>query len=227
MAFFSSDLITGSLAFLMTLLLLSYWLGDTPLFRSALYLFIGVSAGYVAVVVWREVLFLRLIKPLLTGSPSERIFLLIPLILAILLLTKMIPPIAKAGSPSMALMVGVAAAVAIGGAVLGTIFPQTRAAIDAFDLQLAASRHIPAGEQLFTAFFVLVGTLSTLVYFQFSAKRRDDQKIRRGRIVELTALVGKIFIAITFGVIFAGVYASALTALIERLSFLWSFLTSF
>ena len=224
---FSPDFVAGLFAFLMTLLLFSYWLGDTPLFRGALYLFIGVSAGYVAAVVWQEVLLLRLIKPLLTGSPSERILLLIPFAMGILLLTKMIPPLAKAGAPSMAFVVGVASAVAIGGAVLGTIFPQTRAAIDAFDLQYAASRGIGAGEQFLTALTLLAGTATTLVYFQFSAKQRGNRKIRRGPVVEILAFAGKIFIAITFGVIFAGVYASALTALIERFSFLWTFLTSF
>jgi hypothetical protein len=38
------------------------------------------------------------------------------------------------------------------------------------------------------------------------------------------AWVGRIFIAMTFGVLFAGVYMSALTALIERLSFILNFI---
>jgi hypothetical protein len=39
--------------------------------------------------------------------------------------------------------------------------------------------------------------------------------------------VGQVFIAITLGAIFAGVFASALAALIERLSFLVSTVTHF
>jgi hypothetical protein len=38
------------------------------------------------------------------------------------------------------------------------------------------------------------------------------------------AWVGRIFIAITLGVLFAGVYMSALTAMIERLSFILNFI---
>ncbi len=39
----------------------------------------------------------------------------------------------------------------------------------------------------------------------------------------MIAWVGRIFIAITFGVLFAGVYMSALTAMIERLSTIINF----
>jgi len=108
--------------------------------------------------------------------------------------------------------------------VLGTIFPQTRSAIDAFDLRNAAASS--AGEQLFTGLTLLVGTVTTLAYFQFTAKQHGKQGSRRSRIVESMAFLGRIFIAVTFGVFFAGVYASALTALIERLSFIWQFIFS-
>jgi hypothetical protein len=42
-------------------------------------------------------------------------------------------------------------------------------------------------------------------------------------LVELAATIGgTVFIAVTLGVLFAGVYSAALTALIERLHFLWA-----
>ena len=44
------NLFTGVISFLFTLLIFSYVLGDNPLFRVAVYIFIGVSAGYIAVV---------------------------------------------------------------------------------------------------------------------------------------------------------------------------------
>ncbi len=42
--------------------------------------------------------------------------------------------------------------------------------------------------------------------------------------MEGLALVGQIFIAITLGVIFAGVFSASLTALIERLHFIGEFI---
>jgi len=47
--------------------------------------------------------------------------------------------------------------------------------------------------------------------------------VRRFGFIELIAFVGSIFLAITLGVLFAGVYSAALTALIERLHFFGSF----
>jgi hypothetical protein len=38
--------------------------------------------------------------------------------------------------------------------------------------------------------------------------------------------VGQVFIAITFGVLFAGVFMAAMTALIDRLNFMISFLSA-
>ena len=52
---------------------------------------------------------------------------------------------------------------------------------------------------------------------------RADVGVKNGRI----ASIGRIFIAITFGVLFAGVYMSALTAMIERLSFIINFFRQF
>ena len=67
---------------------------------------------------------------------------------------------------------------------------------------------------------MLVGTVVTLAYFQFGAKQTADGTVKRNAVVEMLAGLGRIFIAITFGVIFAGVYMAALTAMIERLNFI-------
>jgi hypothetical protein len=65
-----------------------------------------------------------------------------------------------------------------------------------------------------------VGTVATLVYFQFSARASANQPPKRPRWVDGIALIGQIFIAISFGTIFAGTYAAALTAFVERWHFL-------
>jgi hypothetical protein len=45
-------------------------------------------------------------------------------------------------------------------------------------------------------------------------------------LIEILAVVGRFFIAVTFGVLFAGAYAAALTALVSRIYFIWSFIAS-
>ena len=216
------DFITAIVSFLFTLMVLSYLVGDNPLFRAAIYIFIGVSAGYAAAVTWYQVLWPKLVLPLISGSMLERVLTLIPLLLGILLLMKLSPRTARLGNPAMAFMVGAGAAVAVGGAVLGTLFPQTQASINLFDLKTGGI----VSERIFEGSIILVGTLTTLVYFHFSAKATPSGP-QSGRLVEILSGIGQVFIAITFGVLFAGIYAAAMTALVERLSFLWSFIASF
>jgi hypothetical protein len=217
-----ADLVSGGISFLLTLMVLSYLIGDNPIFRVAIYIFIGVSAGYVAAVAWHQVLYPRLVLPLLSASLGERLLLIIPLVLGLLLLLKLSPRTASLGTLPMAFLVGVGAAVAIGGAVLGTLFPQTQASMKAFDLSTAGQYRL---ERIFEGAFLLVGTVTALVYFHFGAKATATGP-KRGKLVGLLSWVGQIFIAITFGVLFAGVFMAALTALIERLNFIVTFLLS-
>ncbi len=228
------DLITGGISFLLTLMVLSYLIGDNPAFRVAVYIFIGVSAGYVAVVAWHQVLYPRLIVPLLSGNLADRHLTIVPLVLGLLLLFKLSPRTARLGTPSMAFLVGVGAAVAVGGAVMGTIFPQTLAT---FRLPSFASMSPelsqffnstvlkPNLEKFFEGMVAIVGTVATLVYFHYGAKATAFGP-RRGKLVNVLGWVGQVFIAITFGVLFAGVFVAAITALIERLYFIITFLSS-
>ena len=60
----------------------------------------------------------------------------------------------------------------------------------------------------------LLATIATLIYFQFGVSAQASGK--RGGLMRILALIGQIFIGITLGAIFAGTYAAAVTALIER-----------
>ena len=218
----SPDLITGTVAFLFTLMILSYLIGDNPLFRVAVYIFVGVSAGYVAAVSIRQVLWPDLLQPLyqgfLSGMTVRQAILAVPLFLSGLLLMKAWPPLTRLGMPAMGLLVGAGAAAAVGGAVTGTLFPQVNATITAFDITRFTSP-----ESFLNAGLILAGVVTTLVYFHFGARTRADGSVRRFGIIEIIAFLGSVFLAITLGVLFAGVYSAALTALIERLHFFGTF----
>ena len=218
----SHDMVTGFLSFLLTLMILSYLIGDNPTFRVAVYIFVGVSAGYVAAVVWWQVLYPKIFLPLLTGNFMESLLALVPLILGVLLLMKLSSRTAWLGTPSLAFLVGVGAAVAVGGAVMGTIIPQTQASFNVFNPTSTGESWLAL---LFFGIIMLVGTITTLVYFHFGAKSTAGGPQRSNLVIWL-GRIGQFFIAITLGVLFAGVFAAALTALIERLNFIWYFLTS-
>lgn len=220
------DLITGALSFLFTLLIFSYLIGDNPLFRAAVYIFVGVSSGYIAAVAWWQVIWPRLVYPLVFGSMLERAFMLVPLIGAILIFMKIFPRLAGMGRIAMAFMVGAGAAVTIAGAVAGTLIPQVLAGIDMFDLLEAGARNISPVEALFNGSIILAGTTFTLAYFHFSAHPKPDGSLHRMGLIEFSAWGGRIFIGITLGAVFAGVYTAALTAFIDRLMSLINFIGS-
>jgi hypothetical protein len=203
-----TEILWTGLAFVLTLCIFSYLFGDNFLFRIATYILVGVSSGYVFYTIFFQVLWPRLVVPLQTYEFWKLLIMVVPpFILGALLLTKISPRLASLGTLPMAYLVGVGAAVAVGGAVYGTLFGQVKG---------AAAAAIASIE----GFIVLVGTICTLAYFQFGALSRPGQAVRRSPLVEWLASAGQVFIGITLGALFAGVYAASLTALMERLEFL-------
>ncbi len=217
------DLIWTLVGFILTLLVFSYLFGDNPLFRLVTYLFIGVVAGYVFTITIYQIILPRLILPLTGGTGSERILTLIPLALSGLLLTKLSPRLAVIGNLPVAFLTGASAAVVVGGAVTGTLINQIGATIHLFNLSEPTAE---PGLRLLEGILTLTGAVTTLAYFQFSARTRADQSIRRSAIVEAAAAVGQVFIGITLGALFAGIFTSALSALIDRVGFLKDVLIS-
>ncbi len=223
------ELVFAALSLLLTILVLSYLvLGDNPLFRFAAYAFIGVAAAYVVLVTFDQVILPKLIRPLIFGSMEQRILLAAPLLLSLLLLAKLFPAVSRVGNVPMAYMVGTAAAVTIGGSLIGTLLPQSIATASLFNLGgSAAARNVSAGGLLLDGVYVLAGTLATLLYFTFGVRSRPNQPLARPAWIESIGKVGQFFIAITFGALFSGVYTAAVTALIERVSFLVEFFKQF
>ncbi len=218
-----TDIIWSLVAFFLTLLVLSYALGDNPLFHIAAYLFVGVTAGYVAVLIIYQVLLAKLVMPILSAPMEQKFLNVIPLVLGGLLIFKLFPRTARLGNLSMAFLVGVGAAVAIGGALTGTLFGQVRGAISPFDLAASEEDLFP---RLAGGVILLFGSMTSLAYFHFGARRQDKENVKQPEIVTLFAKIGQVFIAITLGALFAGVMAAALTALIERLDFIIQFIQS-
>ena len=218
------DLIGLALGFLLTILIFSYFLGDNPFFRLAVHIFIGVSAAYVALITINNVLIPRLILPVINGTQGERLLSLLLFIPSVFILFKA-TPLYKAGNWSVAILVGIGAAAAIGGAITGTLFPQILGTINSVDpsaYAITTSRW----DQAINGFIIVVGTVTTLIYFHFGTREQPGQVNERLPIIEKISIIGKVFLAITFGALYAGVYLSSLAALVERITFLWEFLNN-
>src|SRR5690606_2979318 len=103
----------------------SYILGDNVLYRIAVYVFTGLAAGYIAVVTWDSVIWPWINSTVLNpaaGLPGI-ITGLVPLLLGLLLLLKAAPRLGRLGHLALAFIIGIGTAVALVGAIGGTLLP--------------------------------------------------------------------------------------------------------
>lgn len=214
------DLIGALLGLFFTLAIFSYVLADNFLFRLAIHIFIGVAAGFTAMMAIYTVIWPRLLQPLTTGQPLMVGYVAVPLLLSILMLFKLSSRLAGWGNLAMTWLVGVGVATAVGGAVMGTIFPQSFATINWFGTTGTTQSGEAASIHFIKGIVILLGALSAIIYFHFGTHTAADGSTQRNPFIDGIAVVGQVFIAITFGSLFAGVYAAALTALIERWHFI-------
>ncbi len=228
----SLDFFGMIIAALLTIMVLSYVIADNLLFRIAVYIFIGVASGYAGAIAWHNVIRPALIDPILqegfsTLFSTEAVgTYLIPLVLSGLLLMKLSPRTARLGTLSVAILVGVGAAVIIGGSITGTLIPQSLATASALNPGVAFPGE---GESMFTwlerlmsAIVLIVGTLTSLLYFRFSAQKERSGEARRSRFNAVLAYIGRTFIALTFGVMYAGALMATVLVLSQRFEFLGS-----
>lgn len=212
----------------LTIMVLSYLFGDNPLFRLATFIFIGVAAGYAGALTWHSVLWPRLLAPFFEsgigviangGMLGSWLFL-------ILLLFKLSGPTSRVGNISLALLVGVGAAIVVGGAITGTLVPQGMASIDTLDPRVVSPRTGEASfERVFNVLVVLTATISGLLYFTFTVPKTEEGESDRPLVLKLVAGLGRGFLVITFGVMYAGALAGAVVAFADRIQFLFGVVT--
>jgi len=215
-----SDVAAAALGFFLTVAILSYVLGDNVLFRIAAHLLIGVTAGYLAAVAWQSVLWPQLFGRMLNLMAWLDPALWIPLILVLLMIGRSTPRLSVLSSVPMAFLVGLTAAVAVGGALTGTLIPQVAAtAVSLSPLRQSSGGVFFDLEGALSNLIILVGTVTTLAYFHFGARPRAGEAPARPLWVVPFARVGEIFLAVAFGALYAGALTASLTALIDRVVF--------
>jgi hypothetical protein len=225
-----ADPIGAIIGFLLTIMVLSYIIGDNFLFRLAIHIFIGAASGYAAVLILYGVLWNQVLVPVfqifMTGGTGGVITYLTRVAPAVLLgiwmLTKASPRLARWGTPVLAFLTGVGAATVVAGAILGTVFPQVSASVNVLNMQAAPPELSKLVGWFINGILILVGTVTTLIYFQFGIRRQEEgAPVQRSMFMEYLATAGQGVIVVTLGVLFASVYIAALVALVDRVRFLW------
>jgi hypothetical protein len=205
---------------ILTLLVFSYLLGDNALYRLAEHLFVGIAVGYGLVIAFHNVLAPKVLAPLVVAVDEanwdEMTLLLIALGFGLLLLLKPVKPLSWLGNLSVGLMLGVGAALAIGGALLGTLWPQIDATAN---LSTTADLYEP-GWGLVSAIVVLVGTIAALFHFHWKAGGEGRLAGVRDLFVRFWGGLGRWFVLIAFAAILATAFLTRLSLLVGRIQYL-------
>jgi len=218
-------------AFVLTLMVYCYLAKDVPFFRGiyrvAAYLLVGVTLGYGAIVAWHSVLSPRLLLHLESGQW----WYLVPLGLCLLLLTKTKRAWSGVGNITLAFVFGVGAALAVGGALSGTLLPQVQAAFVSFNPRhydgLTAQEGGLSLIFVTNAALVTLGTVCTLVAFSYTVGTDSTRLAPAGPgrrlvagIVQVASGFGKVFVMFTVGALLATTSISLLSVLVDRIRFL-------
>jgi len=196
------------LGFVLTLMVFSYLLGDNLLYRIAIYAFVGLAAGFVTIVTLESVLLPWFNAAINTGDTGNLILGVIPLIFGAFLLLRMTKRFSQLGTLVLAVIIGVGTAVALVGTISGTLIPLTSTTASA------------PGLDALNGFILVIGVISTLIYFQYLARRAPGGEIQRGLVVRTVGAVGQGFIAVTLGALYGGAILTGLVVFSERIAFL-------
>jgi hypothetical protein len=193
---------------ILTLMIFSYIIADTFLYRLAVSILVGMVAAYSAIVIAESLLFPWFESTLSSGDETQIGLGLLPLLLLMLLMLKNArwPWLARLGNLGLAVVIAVGTATALVGALTGTILPFAESTINAAEGELA------------NALIALIGVVTTLLYFVYIARRAPTGEIKQARLITLSGFVGQVFIAVTLGALYGAAILTTLTVFSERIS---------
>lgn len=207
-----TQVVVNITAIVLTIAVLSRIAGNNPLFRAAQYLFVGISLGLAFVITYHQVL-----RPaatsLLGGSQSSLLLYGVPVVLGLLLLPRAVggQELSWLANLPLSIIFGVGAALAVSGAVIGTLLPQV----------LDSAR--PIGGDTMTMVGTIIFTLATIIIltgFYYTVPPTSPF----ARVVAVSGTIGHWLLMVAFGFFFAGALQTYLSALTERLQFILSFI---
>ncbi|MCS7245668.1 MAG: hypothetical protein N2504_05780 [candidate division WOR-3 bacterium] len=221
------DVIGIWIAAFLTLAILSFVFGDNPIYKFAEHIFVGISAGFGVILALNQAIWPSIQMGL---DPSQHVFIRTMTVVAILLgiltlirleiFTYIVPSLVWLSRIPIAFVVGIGSGISIVASIQGFIFPQTLATFlpvlsPEYMIDLSSPLNFLTS-LLFTIgpLVILLGVISTLVYFYFSTEQRG--------VLLGIAKLGIIIMMITFGASFGYTIMARFSLLISRFYFLLS-----
>lgn len=186
-----------------TLAVFSFLFRDNPIFKFAEHLYAGLSAGYYIGLYYDTIITQQLIVPV---TQNGRYHLIIPGILGLLMFARLWPKFSWLARTGLAFVMGTTAGVYLLSELHGNVLGQMAGTM--------APQQIGGMPSITLSLLVIVGVLTTLIYFYFS-------KAHVGAL-GATAAVGIWFIMISFGAHFGYTVMGRVSLLIGRMYFLYN-----
>ncbi len=188
------------IAVFLTLFTYSFLYKDNPFYKFAEHLVIGLAGGYYIVTVWFQIIKPKLLVPLFQQG---NLVLGFPLILGLFMWARYIPKYSWISRWSIAFYLGVSAGLSVPSVMQAYVIRQIQATMLPVDFH---------SYQGWMSLFIIIGVLTSLAYFFFSAEHRG--------LLGVSAKVGIWFIMIGFGATFGYTVMSRISLLIGRIQFL-------
>ena len=203
----------------LTLVMYSFLYRDNPLFKAAENLYVGIALGYGAILTIRLSLMPEIVRPLFIDPPHWHAFGLelarriVPLLLGLLLLTRLSRKYGWMSRYSYTLMVGWGAGIGIPIVAHSYILQQLEASVRPLGAAAGAgAASLATIGAVVGALVILIGTVTVLFYFFFSVEHKG---VGGG-----VSRVGIWFLMVSFGASFGMTVMGRVSLLIGRIGFL-------
>lgn len=183
--------------------LFSFLYKDNRFYRMSEHVFAGLSAGYYVGLIWQTVIIQQLVNPMVDDGQWTLIF---PGMLGVLMFTRLIPKWSWVSRVSLAFVIGNTAGIYIISSIHGLVLPQMYSTMTSLNTDGGFN-------SILVSLIVIVGVISTLVYFYFSKEHKGA--------IGVVARVGIWFIMIAFGAHFGYTVMGRISLLIGRAQFLY------
>jgi len=212
-----ADIIFTWIAAGLTLAIFSFLYKDNPFYKLAEHIYVGSSAAYNFIWFWFFMFRPTFLEPFFkgTGPALERYLLILPVILGILMLTRIVPKWSWLSRWPIAFSIGIGAGIGLYSVIIGWLLPQLKATLLPLYVPVYQNGVIDIWRTFWASLnniIFVVAVLTTLTYFYFSSPQKG--------FLGKTSRIGITFIMIGFGAKFGYDVMARLSLLIGRLYFL-------